>query len=152
MYRVKVFIWVKGSVCFVLKFALPPFSPPLPSGVQITNKTCTEPCTYNMVCQNSPCPPFMVNFHTGGPHCTGVQMSPCHESRQFRQTSTPYLGEWLSLPPKNENSRNGHYGKRQWRLWNEEEEEEEGTGGGTTTYLDRQVTTHPKKSKYQSLY
>ena len=26
--------WFKGSVCFVLKFALPPFSPPLPSGVQ----------------------------------------------------------------------------------------------------------------------
>ena len=27
--------WVKGSLCFVLKFASPPFSPPLPSGVQI---------------------------------------------------------------------------------------------------------------------
>ena len=25
----------KGFVCFILKFALPPFSPPLPSGVQI---------------------------------------------------------------------------------------------------------------------
>ena len=33
-YRAQVISWVKGSVCFVLKFALPPFSPPLPSGVQ----------------------------------------------------------------------------------------------------------------------
>ena len=29
---------VKGSVCFVLKLALPPFSPPLPSGVQISKQ------------------------------------------------------------------------------------------------------------------
>ena len=29
---------MKGSVCFVLKFALPPFSPPLPSGVQIAKQ------------------------------------------------------------------------------------------------------------------
>ena len=29
---------VKHSVCFVLKFALPPFSPPLPSGVQISKQ------------------------------------------------------------------------------------------------------------------
>ena len=29
---------VKGSVCFDLKFALPPFSPPLPSGVQISKQ------------------------------------------------------------------------------------------------------------------
>ena len=29
---------VKGSVCFVLKFALPPFSPPLPSGVRISKQ------------------------------------------------------------------------------------------------------------------
>ena len=34
MYRAVGISWVKGSVCFVLKFALPPFSPPLPSGVQ----------------------------------------------------------------------------------------------------------------------
>ena len=27
--------WVKGSVCSVLKFALPPFSPPLPSVVEV---------------------------------------------------------------------------------------------------------------------
>ena len=27
--------WVKGSVCLGVKFALPHFSPPLPSGVQI---------------------------------------------------------------------------------------------------------------------
>ena len=30
--------WVRGSVCFELKFALPPCSPPLPSGVQISNQ------------------------------------------------------------------------------------------------------------------
>ena len=30
--------WVKGSVCFVLKFAFPPFSPTLPSGVQISKQ------------------------------------------------------------------------------------------------------------------
>ena len=29
---------MKGSVCFVLKFALPPFSSPLPSGVQISKQ------------------------------------------------------------------------------------------------------------------
>ena len=33
-YRAPDISWVKGSVRFVLKFALPPFSPPLPSGVQ----------------------------------------------------------------------------------------------------------------------
>ena len=30
--------WVKGSVCFVLKFAFPPFPPPLPSVVQISKQ------------------------------------------------------------------------------------------------------------------
>ena len=30
------YFWVQGSVCFAFKFALPPFSPPLPSGVQIS--------------------------------------------------------------------------------------------------------------------
>ena len=34
MYRAEVIWDVKGSVCSVLKFALPPISPPLPSGVQ----------------------------------------------------------------------------------------------------------------------
>ena len=29
---------MKGSVCFVLIFALPQFSPPLPSGVQISKQ------------------------------------------------------------------------------------------------------------------
>ena len=29
---------VKGSLCFVLKFALPPFSPRLPSEVQISKQ------------------------------------------------------------------------------------------------------------------
>ena len=34
---------MKGSVCFVLKFALPPFSPLVPSGVQISKQAhrCT---------------------------------------------------------------------------------------------------------------
>ena len=44
---------VKVSVCFVLKFALPPFSPPLPSVMQFSeqNKHCNfdiinlAPCT-----------------------------------------------------------------------------------------------------------
>ena len=31
--RCEVASRVKGSVCLVLKFALPPFSPPLPSGM-----------------------------------------------------------------------------------------------------------------------
>ena len=36
LYRAEGISWVKGSVCFVLKFAFPPFSPPLTSGVQIS--------------------------------------------------------------------------------------------------------------------
>ena len=35
---VKFFSWVKGSVCFVLKFALPPFSPLLSPVVQISKQ------------------------------------------------------------------------------------------------------------------
>ena len=34
-YRGRGISWVKGSECLALKFALPPFSTPLPSGVQI---------------------------------------------------------------------------------------------------------------------
>ena len=34
---------VKGSVCFVLKFAFPPFSPPPPLECESQNKTRTEP-------------------------------------------------------------------------------------------------------------
>ena len=30
--------WVKGSLCFVLKFALPPFSPPRPYVVQLSKQ------------------------------------------------------------------------------------------------------------------
>ena len=37
-YLAKKGSWVKGSVWFVLKFALPPFSPPLPCGVQISKQ------------------------------------------------------------------------------------------------------------------
>ena len=37
-YRAEGISWVKGSVCFVLKFALPPFSFPLPTGVQISKQ------------------------------------------------------------------------------------------------------------------
>ena len=37
-YRPESISWVKGLVCFVLKFALPHFSPPLPSGVQISKQ------------------------------------------------------------------------------------------------------------------
>ena len=37
-YRGGVNTWVKCSVCFILKFALPPFSPPLPSGMQISKQ------------------------------------------------------------------------------------------------------------------
>ena len=37
-YRSEIISWVKGSVCLVLKFALPPFYPPLPSGVQISKQ------------------------------------------------------------------------------------------------------------------
>ena len=38
LYRAQGISWVKGSVCFVLKFELPTFSPPLPSGVQISKQ------------------------------------------------------------------------------------------------------------------
>ena len=38
MYRGLGIYDVKGSVCFVLKFALPPFSPPLPSVVEISKQ------------------------------------------------------------------------------------------------------------------
>ena len=34
---------MKGSVHYVLKFVLPPFSPPLPYEVQISKQTDTEP-------------------------------------------------------------------------------------------------------------
>ena len=34
-YRAQGISWIKGSVCFVLKFTFPPFSTPLLSGVQI---------------------------------------------------------------------------------------------------------------------
>ena len=36
VYRGEVIYYVKGSVCFVLKFALTPFSPSLPSGVKFS--------------------------------------------------------------------------------------------------------------------
>ena len=36
LYRGEQNPWVKGSVCFVLAFALPPFSPPLPSVVEVS--------------------------------------------------------------------------------------------------------------------
>ena len=35
MYRAQVVSRVKGSGCFVLKFTFPPFSPPLPTRMQI---------------------------------------------------------------------------------------------------------------------
>ena len=38
LYRAQGISWVKGSVCLVLKFALPPFPPPLPSRVQIAKQ------------------------------------------------------------------------------------------------------------------
>ena len=37
-YRAEGISWAKGSVSFVLKFAPPPFPPPLPSGVQISKQ------------------------------------------------------------------------------------------------------------------
>ena len=37
-YTVAGYSGTNGSVCFVLKFALPHFSPPLPSGVQISKQ------------------------------------------------------------------------------------------------------------------
>ena len=37
-YRGGVICWVRGSVRLISKFALPPFSPPLPSGVQISKQ------------------------------------------------------------------------------------------------------------------
>ena len=46
LYRAQGISWVKGSVWFVLKFAVPPFSPPRPlSGVQFSKQKCTEPLT-----------------------------------------------------------------------------------------------------------
>ena len=38
MYRDEQNTWVKGSVCLVLEFALPPFSPPLPSVVEVSRQ------------------------------------------------------------------------------------------------------------------
>ena len=38
MYTGEVISDVKGSVCFVLKFALPPFSPPPPYVVQLSGQ------------------------------------------------------------------------------------------------------------------
>ena len=44
IYRAGAISWVKGFVSFVLKFALPPFSPPLPSVVQFSKQnTNTSP-------------------------------------------------------------------------------------------------------------
>ena len=47
--------WVKGSVCFVLKFALPPFSPLSPLESKFQNNTCTEPLTQSFA-------PVVVNW------------------------------------------------------------------------------------------
>ena len=38
IYRGRGISWVKGSVRFILKFALPPFSPLLPSVVQVSKQ------------------------------------------------------------------------------------------------------------------
>ena len=38
IYRTEGISWVKGSVGVVLKFVFPPFSPPLTSGMQISNQ------------------------------------------------------------------------------------------------------------------
>ena len=41
---------VKGSVCFVLEFALPSLSPPLYALLRnFQNKTCTEPLTSELI-------------------------------------------------------------------------------------------------------
>ena len=50
LYRGEHNPWVKGSVCLVLEFAPPPFSPPLPCVVEAVwwkfqNKTGTGPLT-----------------------------------------------------------------------------------------------------------
>ena len=46
MYTGAGYSGMKGSVFFVLKFALPPFSPPFPPlECKFQNKTCTEPLT-----------------------------------------------------------------------------------------------------------
>ena len=38
VYRDEQNPWVKGSVCLFIEFALPPFSPPLPSVVEISKQ------------------------------------------------------------------------------------------------------------------
>ena len=38
LYRGEQNPWVKGSACIVLEFALPPFSPPLPSVVEVSKQ------------------------------------------------------------------------------------------------------------------
>ena len=45
LYIAQGISWVKGSVCFVLKFAFPPFSP---LECRFQNKTCTEPLTQGL--------------------------------------------------------------------------------------------------------
>ena len=42
MYRVLGIYDVKGYDCYVLKFGLPPFPPPLPSGFNFQNKPLTS--------------------------------------------------------------------------------------------------------------
>ena len=37
-YRDEQNPWIKGSACFVLEIALPPFSPPLPSVVEVSKQ------------------------------------------------------------------------------------------------------------------
>ena len=45
LYRADGICWVKGSVCFVLKFAFPPISDLSPLKRKFQNKTRTEPLT-----------------------------------------------------------------------------------------------------------
>ena len=84
-YRAVCISWVKGSVCFVLKFALTPFSPPLPSRVQYRAEVflgSKVPCSlfWNLhFLPFLPSPLWSANFKahktfhtrrscTGGPH------------------------------------------------------------------------------------
>ena len=55
VFRGGVNLWVKGSVCFILKFAFPRFSPLYPLRCKSQNKTGTDPLTQGLT------PPLYVN-------------------------------------------------------------------------------------------
>ena len=84
---------MKGSVCFVLKFAFPPLSPPLPSVVQISKQNMhAQKLSYqNIFCQCT----CGVHWKNGREQANLL----LQERQTGRQTDLCYLGP-LKVKPE----------------------------------------------------